>query len=69
MFRTEMLDSGAAPALCSMVCSEMLLMVHGGVWDLGNPRFAAWSVVYHCLLQTELRFRGFLGKPCLLLRL
>jgi len=68
MFRTEVLESVAAPTFCSMGCFEMLLAVPDGVRGPGNPPFAAWSVVYHCLLQPEHRF-SFSGKLYLLVRL
>lgn len=54
-----MLESGAAAALGSMGCSKMVLVVHGDVWGLGNPPFAARSVVEHCQLPPERRFRVF----------
>lgn len=54
-----MLESGAAAALDSMGCSKMVLVVHGDVWGLGNPPFAARSVVEHCQLPPERRFRVF----------
>lgn len=54
-----MLESGAAAALDSMGYSKMVLVVHGGVWGLGNPGFAARSVVEHCQLPPECRFRVF----------
>lgn len=68
IFRTEMLESGAASALCSMGCSEVLLVLHGGAQGPGNIPFRAWLVVYHCLLQPGYGF-SFFGKPYLLVRL
>lgn len=74
MFRTEMLESGAAPARCSVGCSEMLA-VRGGVHgETHRSLRGLWRAIACCDQNIGLGFLGghsyWLGSRfCKLLRL